>query len=184
MNYKNRKTVRQLFFVIFFIFGVMAFSLPPQYSENEIKAMYIIKFSHFTEWKDMQHGQNKIIIGVYGKSVIVKYLKKYVLTNKEENKDLEIKIIKSLDEVVDCNVLYFPDISVKELEMILNKLNNLPVLTISDNQKFLEKNVMINMFPRGRKVVYSVNKSSVDLSSLKLSPKIYKLAIEVKQNND
>lgn len=179
-----KKTVKQLFIFLIFIFSFIAFTLPPQYSENEIKAMYILKFIRYTYWQENKDKEKDIYIGVYGKTVVTKYLKKFLLLNNKENKNVKVKIIKKIDNIKDCDILFVSSLTNREVDNVVEKLNNSPVLTISDNKKFLEKGIMINLFPKGRKVVYSINKVSVDKAEIKLSPKIYSLAIMVKQKND
>jgi len=173
------KPVKKILIMLFLFYTTVGMPLPPQYSESEIKAMYIIKFAHFTKWKGEKINGEKIIIGVYGKSVVTKYLHKYIKSKINENKDLKIVEVKSFDEILKCNILFMPKIGKLEVTSLLKKLKNKPILTISNNRKFLQKGVMINMYPKGRKVVYNVNKKSVDFANLKLSPKIYKLAIKV-----
>jgi hypothetical protein len=142
----------------------------------------IIKFAYFTKWytnENQKEEDKKIVIGVYGKSVIAKYLKRLLSSDRQEGKNFDLIIVKSVKDIPKCDIIFIPKISNKEFLKVYNELKSLPILTISDHKKFLTRGVMIVMFKKGKRVMYSINKKSVDASKLALRPKVYKLAVEI-----
>ncbi len=175
---------KQFVFTLLLIIFVPILSFGVSYSENEVKATFILKFAHFTRWKIHNHNNTQrkdrtIIIGVYGKSVIAKYLNRLLSSNSEESANFNLIILKSIEDISKCDVVFIPKTSNKEFNKVKNVLEKLPVLTISDHEKFLEQGVMIVMFKKGKRVMYSINKKSIDASGLALRPKVYKLAVEI-----
>lgn len=55
-------------------------------------------------------------------------------------------------------------------------LEGKPILTISDGRSFAEQGGLIGLARKGKKINFTINKSSVDKSGLKISSQLKSLA--------
>jgi hypothetical protein len=146
-----------------------------QKSAAEVKTLFILKFIDFIQWPSDLPGSN-IVLGIWGKSDVAEILKhapeNYLLNKKK----IVIQVISEREKISGCSILYIAPCNEKDLAEILDITAPKPILTIGDVNGYGEKGVIINLFPVGDKIRYSINKPAADRSGLKLNAQLYKLA--------
>jgi len=158
------------------LFCIFFFSVPcilySQSREYTLKAVYIEKFTRFTNWPPQAEIKNK-----------EKFFKIYVLGNKEFSetlnnifsiqkiyeKPVEVKLIKDLRNIDDCHILYISEDFEEELTEIIKYVEEKPVLTISDTEGFAKKGVIINFYIKKNKLRFEINETALHLSPLEMS---------------
>lgn len=154
-------------------------------SEYELKAIYLYNFLQFVEWPakdctDRNKTQKKIV--VLGDSSLRPVLKALQQKLQAKNQQLQLTFYGQYSDgldISDCSLLFISDSERNNLEDILDKVANKPVLTVSDAVNFAEKGVMITLLSYNHKVRWTINRKPVREAGLRLSAKLLDIAVEV-----
>lgn len=106
------------------------------------------------------------------------------LAGKEaQNHTLKIKRLVQGDNAQECQLLFLPS-EEKPLRMQewLNTLQDVPVLTVSDQDGFLDQGGMIALVNDGGRLQFEVNLERVEHTGIKLSSKMLQIARDVRGN--
>jgi hypothetical protein len=85
-------------------------------------------------------------------------------------------------EAVNCQTLFVGSTKDTELAKILETLNKVAVLTVSDMPRFTERGGMIQFILEGNRVRFQVNLTAAQNAGLTLSSQLLKLAALVRRN--
>lgn len=185
-----RRIARDSFFcleaclIVFFIIAVISSSAncmasqdPP--SEDKVKAAFIYNFLKFVEWPKNQNVDRPIRLGVMGKTPLASLLNN--LTGKSlHSRTLRVIKYRSICDSLNFQALFIAtDINKSEVAEMLQELDAMPVLTISDINKFIQQGGMIELFREGNKIRFKINLAAANAAHLKISSKLLKLAREV-----
>ncbi|MDI1362475.1 YfiR family protein [Methylotenera sp.] len=141
--------------------------------EYKLKAAFIYNFILLTEWPKTVNDSLRVC--VIGKSAMDDAINE--IDGTEANKRyIRIIRLQNFSNIEACEVLYLGDTDPLDIKNILNKLGELPVLTVSDNVDLVKSGVMINMFPDNRRLVFNVNVESAKHAHLTLSSRLVRLA--------
>ena len=177
MAYKARR-IKILPMAVLFIL-VASVSLQAQIEEYKIKAAYLEKFSRFLEWPpeaEIQDTTKAFHIDVIGYSPITEHLRALYQKNKIRNKDVVVRQIQHISQLKNCHILFVGKEKKSRLAKILNRANEMGVVTISDSEGFCESGVLINFFVEKDKVLFEINYDSVRKSKIHISYLLLKLA--------
>ncbi len=97
-------------------------------------------------------------------------------------KTLQIKRIKSLQNIKDGNLLFITSAEKHNLDNIINSVRGLSILTIGDTKGFAERGVMINLYIEDESVRVEINVEASRYEGLEISSKLLKLARIVTYN--
>ncbi len=141
--------------------------------EYKLKAAFLYNFILLTEWP--KTANDSLRLCVIGKGGMDDAINDFDGT--EANKR-HIRVIHLLNysNIDACEVLYLGETDSIDIQNILNKLGESPVLTVSDNLDLVKSGVMINMFPENRRLVFNVNVESAKHAHLTLSSRLVRLA--------
>ena len=154
--------------------------------EIELKAAYIYNFIKFTDWpKDtFKDEKEPLIIGVFDEDQQENLSK--VLREKSKNNHpiqvlhLKKQDIQSKENVQRCQILFFPKtFKNSDEQSVFKHIQNHPVLTIGERNKFLEAGGMINFVLEKKKIRFEINLIAVEKAGLKIRAKLLKLAKRV-----
>jgi hypothetical protein len=144
-------------------------------SEYKLKAAFIYNFIQLTEWPKTVDDSLRLCIG--GLDPIADAINNI---NGAVANSKHIKIIRLLNNasasIEGCEVLYLSEAAQFDIKRTLNKLGESPILTISDNMNLAKSGVMINMFPEGQRLVFSLNIEATKQAHLILSSRLIQLA--------
>jgi hypothetical protein len=149
---------------------------------DEIQALtvaYLYNFMKLSEWPaEVQIAE--FTLCVTQEDDFAKELES--LTGKEaQNHPLKIKRLVQGDDAEQCQLIFISSTE-KPLRMQawLNSLQNLPVLTVSDLDGFLDQGGMIALIYDGMRLQFEVNLERVEHTGIKLSSKMLQIAREVR----
>ena len=141
--------------------------------EYKLKAAFLYNFILLTEWPNTVNDALRVC--VIGKSGIDDAIND--IDGAEANKRrIKIMHLSNFSNIDACDVLYLSEADSIDIQNILIKLGDSPVLTISDSLDLVKSGVMINMFPENRRLVFSVNVDSAKHAHLTLSSRLVRLA--------
>jgi len=135
------------------------------------------KILTFTEWSIPANGT--LILGVFDSEKKFNNIKQIYESKKTAGTQIEVKHIVKLDEVNSCNILYIGQLKSDELEKIFTKLNNRPIITISNTQGFAERGVMINFSENNNHYNFEINDTAAQKATIRFDGRLLMLAMKV-----
>ena len=144
------------------------------YSEYDLKAVYLYNVLNFTSWPNISAEGLKTIC-IYGRSPIANSLQ---LIAKQQKLKPVMKFLPLADlkNAGECNIIYIARTQQKHLRMILEEINNRPILLVSDIEKFAYKGGMIGFVARPQRILLEVNLEEVNHAGIKLGSNLLELA--------
>ena len=146
----------------------------PEYS---LKAAYICNFPEFSVWPEATFAttNSPIILGILGDDPFGPALDKVAGTRSVNGRSFQIRRLKNLASIRECHLLFVSLSESKKLPEIFAALNNAPVLTVSDGERFAERGGMINLRLDGKKVRFEINLGAAEHANLKFKAQLLKL---------
>jgi hypothetical protein len=162
--------------------GLVAFGDELTSAEIEYKADFIIKIVDYVTWPEGADvdSNGSVVIAIIGESPLIPALEELADQKTREGKKMRIKSLTVEDDLTDCQILFLPMDDKVQLAKVLKKVQNVPVLTISDCHYFARYGVMVNFFKEEvegkEKIKFEVNTMTMQFAGLKMSSKLLKLA--------
>ncbi len=151
--------------------------------EYTLKAAFLERFSRFVEWP----GQSAVndpgkpfIIGVIGKNPFGSLLEHIYMKRNGENKKIKIKYFLNEDEISECHLLFICGSEAETLPVIISKIQNRNILTVSDTPGFAREGVHINMYRDKTRIRFEINPNALKKSGLHMSHLLLRMARIVK----
>lgn len=146
-------------------------------TEYNVKAAYLYHLTKFTQWPYSRstNVNAAMRICVLGTNPFGQVLDK-LSGRTSQNRSIEVEYLTSSQEFSHCDVIYISKSKEKSLKQILQKMEHLPVLTVSDMDSFARQGGMIGFVIERGKVRLEVNNKASQLSDIKLSSKLLAIA--------
>ncbi len=145
--------------------------------ENKVKAAYVYNFTKFTDWPGVTEAEltDPIRICFVGSDPLRTLLGEL---NNRQAKGRQIKIVrlKDINTLSSCDMIYISRSEEHQLQLILQRLQSTPVLTVSDITQFSRKGGMIGFVTENERVKVEVNLRNVNQAGLKVSAKLLEVA--------
>lgn len=164
-----------LFLCLIFSLRIFAEEPAPEY---QIKAAFLFNFAKFVDWppKAFPQTNSPVIIGVLGKNVFGHYLEDTIRDKEVKNHRFEFKEFTSVNDAVNCHILFISPTLKDNLPKILAVLHNSSVLTVSESDQFIQAGGMINFTIEENKVHFQINDDAAKKAGLRISSKLLSLA--------
>lgn len=150
-----------------------------QYTEYEIKAAYLEKFTRFIEWpveSSLSDTAKPFVIGVINDFPFSTILKEIYKERKIKNRKVLIIPVSGLNNIQTCNLLFISESKEEELFSVLSLTKGRPILTISDTKGFAEKGVLINLYTKLKRIGFEMNETAFLDSGLSPSYLLFNIA--------
>jgi YfiR/HmsC-like len=146
--------------------------------EYRFKAVYILNFFQFVEWPDsaFENGQSPIVLAVLGDDPFGKILDETVQSEKIGSRSIVVKRFHGLNELGPCQALFISSSEKGTVQTILNRIDDHPVLTISDIEDFGDQGGDIGFYFDNNKIRFAINVQALKQSDLRVSSKLLRLA--------
>lgn len=178
------KKVKIYLFVLFCAFFTGK-TVHAQYSEYEIKAAYIFNFAKFIEWPVLKANSDTIYLAIYGNDPFGIILEKTMIGRKAQGKDWKIVRTRNVSELEQCHIVFISDVGKFETIQLLEKLKNIPILTIGDELvQFCELGGIVNFTPQFSDQQFEINNEVAKNKGITISPKILLLAKIISNKED
>lgn len=145
--------------------------------DHRVKAAFLCKFIKYMDWPSstIVRNEGEFIIGVFGDSPIAGNLFSIM---PKEIAGWKLKIIKidDIKEVLDTHMLFLSSSEQGQFPKIIDLLNDLSVLTVSDNDYFLEMGGIVNLFTMNKMVRFEISLEAAKAADIKISSKLLRLA--------
>ncbi len=162
-------------------FVAIAAADKPVSLEYRVKAAYLYNFLKFVDWPPEKGAEaSPYIIGVIGEDPFGKELVS-IGEKTVKGRPLKIKYFKGVEDLETCHILFICASEKERIEIILKRLNDMPVLTVGDVADFAQRGGMINLVKSGKTVRFEINRDAAEKTGLKISSKLLKLAVIIKK---
>ncbi len=143
-----------------------------QINENSLIAAYIERFTRFVDWPLNSNVNNKnqsFIIGVSNNYELFLKLSELAPTLKIKDKNIDIVLIKTIDEINCVNLLFLGAKDQEKLLQIVKICKENSILTISNSNGFALKGVIINLYNEQNSIKFEINDNIAREAGLKIS---------------
>ena len=147
--------------------------------EQAVKAGFVYNVTKYVIWPSRVSSDDHFNLCVLGDANLGGSLKS--LQDKlVANKPLVLRRWVKSNSLQTCHMVFVAEDSTKDMSDLLQQMNHLPVLTISDSAGFIDKGGMVGLIRNGRRVGFEVNLTAVRAAGLNMSAQLLKLAKTVK----
>ena len=171
---------KKIFFIILLILFIKTIQAEINIetaSEQEIKAAFIIKFTHFVKWpkKAFYSNKDEFIIAILGKHSFGNLFDPFI-GKRIFGKRISIVEISNIDKFEHAHILYIGPGEKNNFSKIFNKINNKNILTIGDTKGFAHMGCIINFIQKKENIGFEINIDAINKTNLKISSELLRLA--------
>ena len=153
----------------------------PVISEDQIKAVYLFNLTGFVSWPDSAFVSSDapLRIGVSGVHRVDSFINYIRMAVEGETSGQRAIIIEHLPRSADpsgFHMVFITDSPDEEIEELLNAVKGQPILTVGESDGFCNRGGMINLLRRGKRIGLEVNIAATELSRLRVSSKLLRIA--------
>jgi len=148
------------------------------YTESEIKAAFLYKFTGFVEWPDSSFPDKDtpFRIGVLGEDPFGKILDDTVRGKKAKNRDILIKRSGDANDLKECHIVFISSSEERRLRTILDEFKKSSALTVGDTEDFAKDGGIINLVAVDNRIGLEVNVDAAKDAKFRISSRLLKLA--------
>ena len=172
--------------VIVFVAGIMgapsrSYARDKTPSEHQLKAAFLLNFTKFIEWppSPQQDPDLPMIIGIIGTDPFGAILDDLIAGQQVHGRMLEIRRLSRKDSIPSCQILFISASEKRRMRDILDRVEPMGVLTVSEVKGFPEMGGMINFTVEKSRIRFQINQDAAERASLKISSKLLRLASSV-----
>lgn len=159
-----------------FLVGFAASGLAAALPEDELKAALVLGIARFGEWPPSLRADAPIRIGVLGRAEFVPVLERMVAGRMGAGgRALKVKAVKIPGDAEGCQILYFADVSPRETKAAIDNLRDAPVITVGDNDRFLDAGGAVHLLVEDGRIAFEVRLEALG-KGVTISAKLLKLA--------
>jgi len=147
---------------------------------ERIKAAFVYNFAKFVEWpaSAFQTPQQPIRLCALRAEAGDNRLD-LIEGRSAQGREISLQLLESPRQSVDCHILYLAN-SRDNYDGVLALLIGKPVLTISEDVGFIDRDGMVSLFIDDNHVRFRINLKAAQATGLKVSARILQLAQEVR----
>lgn len=151
-------------------------------STDAVKAAFLLNFARFAQWPALP-ARATIVTCVVGSAPIADALGG--LTRGKDVGGHGVNVVRPGESASwrDCHVLFIAAPQVPTSSTGLDSLRTLPVLTVSDGPGFSRGGGIIELYPDGGRLRFSINVDSAERAGLRLSSRLLGLATVIRDRD-
>jgi len=144
--------------------------------DEKFKAIFVYNFTKYIDWPPKQ---GNFIISVLGTDPIAGELKGIASKKKVGQTSIEVKNIRTIGDIGNCNILYVSDSKSDALPQVLLQAKENNILVITENKDACKSGSCINFVSSGGKITYEISKKNIETNGLKVSGDLIQLGVLV-----
>jgi hypothetical protein len=168
--------------ILVLIMSLMFFtSAGMRYQEVNYKSYTLLlhSFAKNIDWPN-EAGRQNFVYGVYGQSKIYNELLALSGNKKVRNMNIEVRIINSVSEAADCNILFVPSQRSAAVKEINTTIAGKPVLLVCERPGYSQKGAAISFsVDEDGTLRFDVNTKACTQHKLKVRPQLLQIADRV-----
>jgi hypothetical protein len=153
----------------------------PDLLQDRLKAAFVSKFAQFVEWPPSAlNGRPTLELCVSGPEQISTDLRDLVQGESVNGLTLTVRRVERPADIEGCHVLFFSARGEPALRASLARVEQLPILTVGDDPRFLDDGGIVRLRLAGGRVRFDVNAGAAQRSGLRISSQLLQLAENVR----
>lgn len=148
-------------------------------TEYAVKAAYLFNFARFVEWPPEVSQRNVLVIGILGSDPFGAALDQTIAGKSITGRKLATRHLGTEDAFDNVDILFISSSEASRLPQLLKRLDDAPVLTVSDLNDFAGRQGMVGFVIKDDTVRFDVNLDRIGQSRLKVSSQLVKVARRV-----
>jgi len=151
--------------------------------EYLVKAAFIYNFAKFVEWPStvFENASRPLTLCISGDDPFGEALES-IKGKTIRERELSIKHRVSIEDLGQCHII-FVDKSENNQSLILNKIKNMHILSISDTEGFVHRGGIISLIKIENKIRFEINIDAAQRAKLTISSKLLNLAEIVRDDS-
>lgn len=145
--------------------------------ERLLKAAFVFNFAKFSSWPESDKGEtdNPLTLCTMGENELIPELSR--LDGRPiKGRHLAVEPLQDREGVEVCHLLYISGSKSSVYRRTLEALRDKPVLTVSQIPGFARAGGMIEIFPRGEMISFSINIAAARRGGVEISSRLLGLA--------
>jgi hypothetical protein len=159
---------------------------PPAPSEPEVKAAMLLNFARYTDWPSAAFASatNSLVIGIVGKDPFGVILDKTCSGKSINGRSIVVKRLSADQNLTQCHLLFVPASEKRRQRDMLGKLRESPVLTVGEDDDFLDRGGAVQLLLKDGSVRFSVNLYAVKAARLRINSSVLQFADSVRGKHE
>ena len=145
-----------------------------QSDERALKAAYLYNFLQFTQWPVPPEEPFRLC--VLGRTPLDQELERLAGRPVLGERHISVRRVEAHDALAECHALYVDDSQRGQVDQVLRRLDDAPVLTITDGDGLADRGLMIEIRRRDLKLGFDVNLAVARRARLNFSARMLKMA--------
>ena len=172
-----------LFGLMVFLSGSLTAHAQTSLSEYQVKALFLLNFIKYVDWPAgaLPGATSPIVIDILGRDNFNDSLTNAVEGKNINGRAIVIKHVSAGDDLNGCAILFISSSEDSRLSDILSKTGTLPILTVGEDESFLQDGGIINFTLKDGKIHLEINLKAAQKVKLQISSKLLSVADEVKE---
>jgi YfiR/HmsC-like len=157
----------------------------PALTEYQVKALFLLNFTKYVDWPANTFAQDNtpITIGVLGDDKFGDNVKIAVAGKTVGGRGISVQTMGNEDDWSKCQVLFVSASEKKHLPEILDRVRNLPTLTVGETEQFTQQGGIVNFIKKDGKIRLEIDLAASRLAKLQISSQLLKVADVVRGKN-
>lgn len=155
-------------------------------SEQEVKAAMLLNFARYTDWPSAAFASPTapLVIGVTGRDPFGDVLDKTCSGKSINGRSIVVRRLPAESDLTQCHLLFVPASERRRPRDLPAKLREAPVLTVGEDDDFLERGGAVRLALRDDSVSFSVNLHAAKAARLRIHSHVLRLAVSVRGKYD
>lgn len=150
---------------------------------SAIRAAMLLNFVKFVEWPPEHGDPNTRVLCVVDDPAVSDALDTMTDGRRIGGRHLVAKRLRFDAPFTACHVLYVSGLNPERVAPLLDRVRNVPVLTVSDYDRFAPMGGMVHFFVQDGKMRFAINPAAAQRARLKLSSQLLVVATIVKEDH-
>jgi hypothetical protein len=151
----------------------------PEYSEYEVKAEFIERFTRFVVWPEsaFASADSQFVVCVWGNGPLATQLERVVARGKVRDRTARLLHVEPNGQLDGCHILCVAVADRAGVRTVMARTRGKPILSVADQPGFAEAGVLINLtVDDDGSIRFEINREVANASGLKISAKLMRLA--------
>ena len=153
----------------------------PQMREAAVKASVLLNFSLYVDYPESAFGTEvaPVEICVVDPEALQSILERLAAAKERDGRSYVVRRITPEEVEGGCQLLYFGQLSRKLAKPLLERVAELPMLTVGEDRDFLEDGGAVRLMRVGNNVRFAINRDAIADAGLGISSAVLRLAEQV-----
>jgi hypothetical protein len=150
-----------------------------QYSEDEVRAVFLYRFTGFIEWPPLAESAPDFTIAVFDAAGVADVLGHLLAGHSIKDKPAQVRQISRVQDLGDARIVYVGAADHEQLAALAAAVADRPILIVTNDERGLQRGGTINFVSMDRHVRFEVSLTAASRAGLKISSELLAVATRV-----